>query len=67
MEKKSLHSLKQMKVEKTYAEEFYKDKLVATVYLLNDLKKTKYTKHILRHLAKRNIDKGFKWIRFANQ
>ncbi len=49
---------KQMKVEKTYAEEFYKDKLVATVYLLNDLKKTKYTKHILRHLAKRNIDKG---------
>ena len=31
---------------------------MSTVYLLNDLKKTKYTKHILRHLANDNIDKG---------
>ncbi len=45
-------------VDKKYAEKFYKNKLVATVYLLHDLKKTKYTKHILRHLANDNIDNG---------
>ena len=49
---------KEMIVDKKYAENFYKNKLVSTVYLLNDLKKTKYTKHILRHLANDNIDKG---------
>ena len=49
---------KEMEVDKKYAEDFYKNKLVATVYLLNDLKKTKYTKHILRHLANDNIEKG---------
>ncbi len=48
----------EMIVDKKYAENFYKNKLVSTVYLLNDLKKTKYTKHILRHLANDNIDKG---------
>ena len=48
----------EMIVDKKYAEYFYKNKLVSTVYLLNDLKKTKYTKHILRHLANDNIDKG---------
>ncbi len=48
----------EMIVDKKYAEHFYKNKLVSTVYLLNDLKKTKYTKHILRHLANDNIDKG---------
>jgi len=47
-----------MKVDKNYTEDFYKNKLVATIYLLNNLKKTKYTKHILRHLAQDNIDKG---------
>ena len=49
---------KEKEVEKIYAENFYKNKLVATVYLLHDLKKTKYTKYILRHLANDNIDKG---------
>ena len=48
----------EMIVDKKYAESFIKNKLVSTVYLLNDLKKTKYTKHILRHLANDNIDKG---------
>ena len=48
----------EMIVDKKYAENFYRNKLVSTVYLLNDLKKTKYTKHILRHLANDNIDKG---------
>ena len=47
-----------MKIDKDYAENFYKNKLVATVYLLNDLKKTKYTKYILRHLANDNVSKG---------
>ncbi len=49
---------KEKEVEKIYAENFYKNKLVATVYLLHDLKKTKYTKYILRHLANDNVDKG---------
>jgi len=47
-----------MKIDKDYAENFYKNKLVATIYLLNDLKKTKYTKYILRHLANDNVNKG---------
>jgi hypothetical protein len=37
-----------MKVDKSYAESFYKYKLVAIVHLLDLLKKDKYTKHILR-------------------
>ena len=55
-ERFKLNSL--MEVDKGYIQEFYKKKLVATVYLLHDLKKTKYTKHILRHLANVDIDKG---------
>ena len=47
-----------IKIDKDYAENFYKDKLVATVYLLYDLKKSKYTKHILRYLANDNVIKG---------
>ena len=47
-----------MKVDKDYAESFYKYKLVAIVHLLDLLKKDKYTKHILRFLANDNIDKG---------
>ena len=49
---------KLMKIDKDYAENFYKNKLVATVYLLHDLKKSKYTKHILRYLANDNVNKG---------
>jgi len=48
----------QMAVDKQYAETFYKKKLVAIVYLLDELKKDKYTKHILRHLANDNIEQG---------
>ena len=47
-----------MKVDKDYAELFYKKKLVATVHLLDIVKKDKYTKHILRYLANDNINKG---------
>ena len=45
-------------VNKKYAETFYRKKLVAIVYLLNELKKDKYTKHILRYLANDNIEQG---------
>jgi soluble lytic murein transglycosylase len=48
----------QMDVDKNYADNFYKNKLVATVYLLDELKKNKYSKYILRHLANDNIEKG---------
>ena len=47
-----------MELDKSYIQEFYNKKLVATVYLLHELKKSKYTKHILRYLANENIDKG---------
>jgi len=47
-----------MTIDKDYAEKFYKNKLVATVYLLYELKKSKYTKHILRFLANDNVNKG---------
>jgi len=55
-EKFQLSTLKE--IDKGYIQEFYKKKLVATVYLLHDLKKSKYTKHILRYLANENISKG---------
>jgi soluble lytic murein transglycosylase len=48
----------QMDVDKNYTESFNKNKLVATVYLLDELKKNKYSKHILKHLANDNIEKG---------
>jgi len=55
-EKFQLNAL--MKIDKDYAENFYKNKLVATIYLLKDLKKTKYSKYILRHLANDNVNNG---------
>jgi len=47
-----------MEVDKKLAENFYKKKLVKIVYLLDELNKDKYTKHILRHLANENIENG---------
>ena len=47
-----------MEIDKDYIQEFYKKKLVATVYLLHELKKSKYTKHILRYLANEDIKNG---------
>ena len=47
-----------MELDKSYIQEFYNKKLVAIVYLLHELKKSKYTKHILRYLANEDIDKG---------
>ncbi len=45
-------------VDKNYAESFYKNKLVAIVHLLDEVKKDKYTKHILRFLANENVSGG---------
>ncbi len=45
-------------VDKNYAESFYKNKLVAIVHLLDEVKKDKYTKHILRFLANDNVLAG---------
>ncbi len=45
-------------VDKNYAESFYKKKLVAIVHLLDEVKKDKYTKHILRYLANDNVSAG---------
>jgi len=47
-----------MDVDKTFTEDFYKKELVKVVYLLDELNKDKYTKHILRYLANENIDQG---------
>ncbi len=45
-------------VDKNYAENFYRNKLVAIVHLLDEVKKDKYTKHILRFLANDNVSAG---------
>ena len=49
---------KDMEVDKKYRYVFFNNELVKISYLLNELKKDKYTKHILRHLANDNIQKG---------
>jgi soluble lytic murein transglycosylase len=45
-------------VPEEYRKYFYKKELVRIVYLLDELNKDKYTKHILRHLANDNIKNG---------
>ena len=47
-----------MEVDKKTAENFYKKELVKIVYLLDELNKDKYTKHILRYLANENVNTG---------
>ena len=47
-----------MDVDKNITEDFYKKGLVKIVYLLDELNKDKYTKHVLRYLANENIDQG---------
>ncbi len=49
---------KDMEVDKKYRLIFFNKELVKITYLLNELKKDKYTKFILRHLANDNISKG---------
>ena len=45
-------------VDKEYKKKFENKGLVKIVYLLNELNKDKYTKHILRYLALEDIEKG---------
>ncbi len=47
-----------MEVDKNFSENFYKKDLVKIVYLLDELNKDKYTKHVLRYLANENIELG---------
>ncbi len=49
---------KDMEIDPKYRIQFFNKELVKISYLLNELKKDKYTKHILRHLANDNIAKG---------
>ena len=47
-----------MKIDKKNSENFFKKDLVKIVYLLDELNKDKYAKHILRYLANENIELG---------
>ena len=49
---------KDMGVDNKYRYIFFNKELVKIIYLLDELKKDKYTKYILRHLANDNINKG---------
>jgi soluble lytic murein transglycosylase len=49
---------KDMEIDNKYRYIFFNKELVKIVYLLDELKKDKYTKFILRHLANDNISKG---------
>ncbi len=49
---------KDIKIDPKYRIQFFNKELVKISYLLDELKKDKYTKHILRHLANDNIAKG---------
>ena len=49
---------KDMEIDVKYRYIFFNKELVKITYLLDELKKDKYTKFILRHLANDNIQKG---------
>ncbi len=49
---------KDMEVDKKYRLIFFNKELVKIIYLLDELKKDKYTKFILRHLATDDVSKG---------
>ena len=46
------------KVDSKYRKNFYKKELVKIVFLLDELNRDKYAKHILRHLANENVESG---------
>ncbi len=55
----SLFTLNEMQnVDTKYRKNFYQKELVKIIFLLDELNKDKYTKHILRHLANENIESG---------
>ena len=49
---------KLMNVDEKLMKKFYEKDLIKLVYLLHELDKDKYTKHILRYLAKENVSMG---------
>ena len=55
---KTFELSKDIEVSKEYRKYFFKKELVKTIYLLDELNEDKYTKHILRHLAKEDINNG---------
>ncbi len=55
---KEIELSKLMEVDKDYAEKFYKKDIVKVIYLLDELNKDKYTKHLLRGLANDNVSLG---------
>ena len=48
----------QAQVNEKYRKSFYQKDLVKIIYLLDELNKDKYTKHILKHLASQDITNG---------
>jgi soluble lytic murein transglycosylase len=49
---------KDIKITKDYRDYFFKKEIVKVIYLLDELKEDKYTKHMLRHLANDNVNNG---------
>ncbi len=49
---------KDFKIKKEYRDYFFKKDIVKLIYLLDELDESKYTKHILRHLANDDIESG---------
>ena len=49
---------KDIKVEKEYRDDFFKKEIVKVIYLLDELDEDKYAKHMLKHLANDNVEKG---------
>ena len=47
-----------MDVDKKFTQRFYDNELVKIIYLLDEINKDKYTKHILKHLAIENVNLG---------
>ena len=55
---KSFELPEQLKVDEKFKKKFYESDLVKIVFLLDELDKDKYTKHILRYLANIDIENG---------
>jgi len=48
----------QKEIDKKQKKDFYENELVKLIFLLKELDKTKYTKHLLKHLALLDIENG---------
>jgi soluble lytic murein transglycosylase len=59
---KNFELSKDMTISKEYRDYFFDKEIVKIIYLLNELDEDKYTKHILRHIANDNVDKGSEFL-----